>query len=292
MVPINLCYSILSNGSLHLNEIIYKRGSLNFNSSVKNKCFFLHSRNLNLKKNPHRFNFGTYFSQKMSLNGFSDEDYLQYENISKDGGVLKNIIKEGYGPLIQTGFQVKLNYQGKLSDGRVFDSSLTRKKPFSVVIGEQKVISGWEIGIKSMKMGEKAKFFISSKYGYKKKGIPPIIPPNADLFFEIEIIDVVEKIEKDTKKMSLNQTQEVLLSSGLVQKKNESENTYSPDKFFFISPFRSQTGEKAPWWLNPNITFLLIFLLIIILFTLVYSLGGINHSFDNPSSILESDEYN
>jgi FKBP-type peptidyl-prolyl cis-trans isomerase len=291
MIPLSLCYSIQSNGSLNLNQIIYKRGSLNFNISIKDECFFLHSKNSKLKKNPHRFNFDTSVSQKMSLNGFSDEDSLQYENISKDGGVLKNIIKKGYGPLIQNGFQVKLNYQGKLSDGRVFDSSLTRKKPFSVVIGEQKVISGWEIGIKSMKMGEKAKFFISSKYGYKKKGIPPIIPPNADLFFEIEIIDVIEKIETDTKKMSLNQTQEVLLSSELVQKKNESDYTYSSDKFFFISPFSSQTGEKAPWWLNPNITFFLIFLIIIILFTLVYSLGGINNSFDNPSSILDSGDY-
>ena len=291
MIPSSIGYSILSYGNLHLNQIIYKKGVLNFNTSIKNKCFFLHSRNIKIKKNPRRINFNTSISQKMSLNGFSDEDSLQYENISKDGGVLKNIIKEGYGPLIQNGFKVKLNYQGKLKDGRVFDSSLTRKKPFSVVIGEQKIISGWEIGIKSMKMGEKAKFFISSKYGYKKKGIPPIIPPNADLFFEIEIIDVVEKIQTDNIKMSLNQAQEILLSSELVQKKNESENLYSSNKFFFISPFSSQTGEKAPWWLNPNITFLLIFLLIIILFSLVYSLGGINHSFDNPSSILDSDEY-
>lgn len=138
------------------------------------------------KKNSHRSNNITFVHQKMNLNGFSDEDNLLYENISKDGGVLKKIIKEGRGPLIENGFDVKLNYQGKLSDGRVFDSSLTRKKPFSFVVGEQKVISGWEIGIKSMKMGEKAKFLISSKYGYKKKGIPPIIPPNADLLFEIE----------------------------------------------------------------------------------------------------------
>merc|ERR1712216_418328 len=66
---------------------------------------------------------------------------------------------------------------------------LPEKKPFSFVLGEGKVISGWEVGIKAMKVGEKSEFFISSQYGYKKKGIPPIIPPNADLFFEIEIID-------------------------------------------------------------------------------------------------------
>jgi len=128
----------------------------------------------------------------MSLNDFSEKNNRKDQDISKDGGVVKNTIAEGSGILINDGYEVKLNYQGKLSDGRIFDSSLTRKKPFSFTIGEGKVISGWEIGIKSMKVGEKAKFYISSKYGYKKKGIPPIIPPNADLFFEIEIIDAVK----------------------------------------------------------------------------------------------------
>jgi len=281
------CHSITFKTNFQLNQNINKGSFLTFDRSNKHKCHFLLSK----KKNSHRSNNITFVHQKMNLNGFSDEDNLLYENISKDGGVLKKIIKEGRGPLIENGFDVKLNYQGKLSDGRVFDSSLTRKKPFSFVVGEQKVISGWEIGIKSMKMGEKAKFLISSKYGYKKKGIPPIIPPNADLLFEIEIIDVIEKNDIDNKKKPQNKAEEISRSSELLQTKNNSKNSSSSDKFFFISPFGSQTGEKAPWWLNPNITFLLIFLLITSLFALVYSLGGINHSFDNPSSILDSDDY-
>lgn len=281
------CHSITFKTNFHSIQNFNKGSLLTFDKQTKNQGHFLFSK----KKNSYRSNIISLNQQKMNLNGFSDEDNLLYENISKDGGVLKKIIKAGRGPLIENGFDVKLNYQGKLSDGRVFDSSLTRKKPFSFVVGEQKVISGWEIGIKSMKMGEKAKFLISSKYGYKKKGIPPIIPPNADLLFEIEIIDVIEKNDIDNKKKLQNQTEEISSSSETLQTKNGSNNSYSSGKFFFISPFGSQTGEKAPWWLNPNITFLLIFLLITSLFALVYSLGGINHSFDNPSSILDSDDY-
>lgn len=226
----------------------------------------------------------------MNSSNYPPEKISKDQDISGDGGIIKNILKEGDGLGIKDGFQVKLNYQGQLSDGRIFDSSLTRKKPFSFKIGEGKVIKGWEIGIKSMKVGEKAKFFISSRYGYKKKGIPPIIPPNADLFFEIEIIEAYPPATFSGVTDSVNEEElPVKISKNMELQSNSKQN--SPlDKFFFISPFSSQTGEKAPWWLNPNITFFLIFILILVLFGVVYSLGGINQSFDNPSSILNSED--
>jgi len=229
----------------------------------------------------------------MSSSNFSEQISSENQDITGDGGVIKTILQKGNGFAIQEGFQVKLNYQGQLSDGRIFDSSFTKNKPFSFTIGDGKVIKGWEIGIKSMKVGEKAKFYISSRYGYKKKGIPPIIPPNADLYFEIEIIDAIqpqipEKIPK------LVTDQETIKTASKNKKNSKDSKDSLPDspidKFFFISPFSSQSGEQAPWWLNPNITFALIFFLILVLFYLVYSLGGINQSFDNPNSILDSYE--
>lgn len=226
----------------------------------------------------------------MNSSNYPGEKISQDQDISGDGGIIKNILKEGKGLAIQDGFQVKLNYQGQLSDGRVFDSSLTRKKPFSFKIGEGKVIQGWEKGIKSMKVGEKAKFFISSRYGYKKKGIPPIIPPNADLYFEIEIIDASPPQTLSVVTNSVNEEDSSVKTLKNIDLQSNSKQNSPLDKFFFISPFSSQTGEKAPWWLNPNITFFLIFILILVLFVIVYSLGGINHSFDNPSSILDSED--
>lgn len=245
-------------------------------------------KNLKFTKKNKKSSFPPLIFQKMSIND-APEDEVKDQDISGDGGVVKNILTEGTGSVIQNGFQVKLNYQGKLSDGRVFDSSLTRKKPFFFTIGEGKVINGWEIGVKSMKVGEKAKFYISSKYGYKKKGIPPIIPPNADLFFEIEILDAIEPTKSDFPINPMARKNEISKSIPNYQKTESSKNETPNDKFFFISPFSSQTGKEAPWWLNPNITFFLIFILVITLFSTVYSLGGINHSFDNPNSILDSE---
>lgn len=272
--------------SLTLSPYIRIKDALLYMKSSKNHNFNSVSvNNLSFRKKSQEIK---YF-QKMSLNDFSEKNNRKDQDISKDGGVVKNTIAEGSGILINDGYEVKLNYQGKLSDGRIFDSSLTRKKPFSFTIGEGKVISGWEIGIKSMKVGEKAKFYISSKYGYKKKGIPPIIPPNADLFFEIEIIDAVKPEKSELSRDLVKSDTDLSGSFKKYEKKKDLANDSTSEKFFFISPFSSQSGEKAPWWLNPNITFFLIFLLVITLFVVVYSLGGINQSFDNPNSILDSD---
>ena len=119
------------------------------------------------QKKKYRSFFGSNSKIKMKSNNFSGKDEQIKQDISGDSGVIKTIIKEGSGSLIQDGFQVKLNYEGKLENGRVFDSSLIKNKPFSFIVGDGKVISGWELGIKSMKIGEKAEFYISSKYGYK-----------------------------------------------------------------------------------------------------------------------------
>jgi|Transcript_8160 FKBP-type peptidyl-prolyl cis-trans isomerase len=288
MFQINFCHS----GSLyHLSvasHLVNRKGSFLRKISKNNTVeMFSFPKSSFRRKNLEKKNSISYI-QKMNISDFSEENNNKGQDISKDGGVIKTVIKEGAGVTIKDGYEIKLNYQGKLNDGRIFDSSFTRKKPFSFTLGEGKVISGWEIGIKSMKVGEKAKFYISSKYGYKKKGIPPIIPPNADLFFEIEIINAIKPDEKEPV-IELNKSIEDFTGSfkSYNIKKNSGAEITS-NKFFFISPFSSQSGEKAPWWLNPNITFFLIFLLILFLFVIVYSLGGINQSFENPNSILNS----
>merc|ERR1712166_1020114 len=261
--------------SLTLSPYIRIKDALLYMKSSKNHNFNSISVNhSSFRKKNQEIRYPKKYFQKMSLTDFSEKNNRKDQDISKDGGVVKNTITEGSGILI---------------NGRIFDSSLTRKKPFSFTIGEGKVISGWEIGIKSMKVGEKAKFFISSKYGYKKKGIPPIIPPNADLFFEIEIIDAVKPEKSKLSRDLIKSDTDLSGSFKNYEKKKDSANDSTSEKFFFISPFSSQSGEKAPSWLNPNITFFLIFLLVITLFVVVYSLGGINQSFDNPNSILDSD---
>jgi FKBP-type peptidyl-prolyl cis-trans isomerase len=80
-----------------------------------------------------------------------------------------------------------VNYEGKLMDGTVFDSSY-EKEAFTVPIGEGNVIKGWDIGIMSMKLGEKVELKCSPEYGYGKEGSPPTIPADSTLIYTLELL--------------------------------------------------------------------------------------------------------
>ncbi|RNA39635.1 peptidyl-prolyl cis-trans isomerase FKBP4 [Brachionus plicatilis] len=109
---------------------------------------------------------------------------------NQDGGVLKEVLKEGHAdevPMI--GDTVFVHYTGTLLDGTKFDSSRDRGEQFSFELGRGSVIKGWDMGVPTMKKGELAKFTIRSEYAYGKPGSPPDIPPDATLVFEIELFE-------------------------------------------------------------------------------------------------------
>ena len=97
--------------------------------------------------------------------------------------------KQGSGQVCPKGAFVTLHFHGKLDDGSVFDSSIQRNEPFQCKIGVGQVIRGWDEGCTQMKMGGKATFICPPAYAYGPKGSPPIIPPNATLTFEVELLD-------------------------------------------------------------------------------------------------------
>lgn len=111
--------------------------------------------------------------------------------ITEDGGVSKTILKEGKGKIPTTGQKVRVHYTGTLTTGKKFDSSYDRNQPFEFTIGSG-VIEGWSIGVATMKVGERAKFALKSQYGYGKHGAGGLIPPNADLYFEIELLQILQ----------------------------------------------------------------------------------------------------
>ena len=80
-----------------------------------------------------------------------------------------------------------MHYVGRVHGGHVFDSSRAREKEFNFVLGAGGVIKGWERGLPMMKVGETARLVIDPELGYGKKGMPPKIPPDATLGFEIEV---------------------------------------------------------------------------------------------------------
>lgn len=103
-----------------------------------------------------------------------------------DGGVLKEILKEGEGDeLPASGNKVSVHYTGTLLDGTKFDSSKDRNEPFTFTLGQSQVIKAWDIGVATMKKGEVAMLTCDAKYAYGKMGSPPKIPPDATLKFEV-----------------------------------------------------------------------------------------------------------
>jgi peptidylprolyl isomerase len=94
----------------------------------------------------------------------------------------------GKGPTPKAGSRVMVDYTGWLTDGTKFDSSVDRGQPFTFQLGRGQVIKGWDEGIASMHVGGKRKLTIPSKLGYGAKGFDALIPPNATLIFEVELL--------------------------------------------------------------------------------------------------------
>ncbi|MEW5304229.1 MAG: hypothetical protein WDW36_006854 [Sanguina aurantia] len=108
--------------------------------------------------------------------------------ITPDGGLIKRIITKGRGwEKPEKGDKVSVHYVGTLEDGTKFDSSRDRDDLFVFELGEGRVIKGWDLGVATMKMGEKAVLICQSDYAYGAQGSPPKIPANATLHFEVEL---------------------------------------------------------------------------------------------------------
>lgn len=111
------------------------------------------------------------------------------QTINKEGVIIE-ILKEGTGPEVQNGKKVSVHYTGVLENGQKFDSSIDRGAPFSFTLGAGQVIKGWDIGVLGMKAGEKRKLTIPGELAYGQGGVPGIIPPNATLIFEVELLSL------------------------------------------------------------------------------------------------------
>ncbi len=98
--------------------------------------------------------------------------------------------KVGDGSLAEKGMTASVHYTGWLTDGTKFDSSLDRGQPFPFQLGAGSVIRGWDEGVVGMRVGGKRKLMIPSALGYGERGYPPVIPPNADLVFDVELLGV------------------------------------------------------------------------------------------------------
>jgi len=109
---------------------------------------------------------------------------------STESGLRYQFIQRGDGKPAVKGHEVSVHYKGQLVDGTEFDNSYKRKKPIDFKVGIGQVIEGWDEGIMLLKVGDKARFVIPSHLGYGERGAGGVIPPNATLIFDVELMDV------------------------------------------------------------------------------------------------------
>jgi peptidylprolyl isomerase len=110
--------------------------------------------------------------------------------VTTPSGLKYTILKAGKGATAKTGQTVVVHYTGTLPNGKKFDSSRDRGQPFSFILGKGQVIAGWDEALSTMKVGERRKLTIPPKLGYGVAGAGNVIPPNATLIFDVELLKI------------------------------------------------------------------------------------------------------
>lgn len=128
---------------------------------------------------------------EVALDEAAMADFLELDMNTTDSGLQYFIEEKGSGAVPQEGDVVQVHYTGKLADGTIFDNSYEYERPLTFAVGKGMVIPGWDEGIGLLSVGSKAKLIIPPALAYGEFGAGGVIPPNATLYFEVELLDIL-----------------------------------------------------------------------------------------------------
>ncbi len=118
-------------------------------------------------------------------------DSSAVDTVTTPSGLKYVITKQGEGPAVKSGQDIAVHYAGRLaSNGKEFDNSFKRQRPIEFRLGTGRVIKGWDEGIAGMRVGEQRTLIIPPNLGYGKRGASNVIPPNATLIFDVQLVSI------------------------------------------------------------------------------------------------------
>ncbi len=222
------------------------------------------------------------------------------KSLTKDGEVSKELLRKSALPsaaakFIEAGDILAIEYVGRVVGQ---DQPFAQGSKTKFVHKDGTMIKGWDVAVGSMKIGERARFLIGSNYGYGDKGIPGVIPPNSDLEFEITVLGWLgnqmkpetlfkSDLELDPFLATTPEQIQAEYNQKLQEKRDDDRYKGNIFQIYFrriknmsvgfagSGFFRSTTGEAAPWYLNPLITFPSMAAIVIAAFVAVFYLGGV-----------------
>jgi hypothetical protein len=210
-------------------------------------------------------------------------------NSNLPDGVTKRVIQAGTGPPVRWGDIVTVQYTGSLlddPDGIPFARSSATK----CAVGDASLLPGWDAGLRSMQVGERSVLRLEPQQAYGATGVPPVIPPHAVLEWDVTVLDAQEataNIDFDslaladpTPRTAADIAQAFAIKQAALSKIPKKEGWEGfldrASKFYFFGLFEGETGERAPWFLRPSITFPLAFAIVGLAFYVSYAGGAIS----------------
>eukprot|EP01038_Epipyxis_sp_PR26KG_P005858 gene5858-8081_t len=213
--------------------------------------------------------------------------------LTPDGGVVKDVIIPGQGKRIEPGDILAIEYDASIKGSQ---------KPFAkgdreqVIVRDGSLIKGWDLAVDSMRIGEKAKIICSAPYAYGEKGIANVIPANAEIEINIKVLAWLGNQLRPESLFQKDLDIDPFIASTpeAIQAEYDDMQAKKVDKYagnileIYIRRiknisfgfggsgfFTSQSGEKAPWYLNPNLTFPAMITIVIVAFITVFSTGSV-----------------